>query len=227
MPTDAERIKEFVFDKRCKDLTGEVFGYLTVLSPYGRTNNKTIIWECLCKCGKIHYTSTNSLNQRVVKSCGCLKKEMIDSKPFRTHGMTKTRIYKIYQDMIARCTKPNNTSYPRYGAVGVKVCDRWLESFENFYTDTKDGYADNLTLDRYPNVNGDYEPNNFRWATYQQQSENKKNTIYLVIDGERKTLMEWSRISGNNPRLIRFRINVLKWVDTKKAVFKPSIRRVV
>lgn len=209
-----------------RDIVGKKFGRLTVLQPIGRTNNGTIVYKCKCDCGNYHHASTNSLRQYVIKSCGCLKRDLIESKPFKTHGMTKTRIYKIYQDMIARCYKQNNTSYCRYGAIGVKVCDRWLESFENFYNDTKNGYDEHLTLDRYPNVKGNYSPDNFRWATYQQQSENKKNTIYLNIDGEVKTLMEWSRISGNNPRLIRYRINHLKWQDIKMAVFKPTIRRV-
>lgn len=216
---------KFRFNTRCKDLTGMKFTYLTVLKPFGRTNNRTIVWECKCKCGSIHYASSNSLNQYVVKSCGCLKIEFINSKPFKTHGMTGTRIYKIWQDMIARCTKKSNISYPRYGGAGVKVCKRWLTSFENFYLDVKDGYEEHLTLDRFPNKKGSYGPSNFRWATYQQQSENKKNTIYLTIDGEKKTLMEWSRISGQNPRLIRFRLNTLKWKDIKMAVFRPTIRR--
>ncbi|HRP30461.1 MAG TPA: hypothetical protein PKV73_01150 [Agriterribacter sp.] len=141
--------------------------------------------------------------------------------------MSGTRIYKIWQDMIARCYKPNNASYLRYGGVGVSVCDRWRNSFDNFYIDVKDGYKDHLTLDRYPNDRGDYEPNNFRWATYQQQSENKKSTIYLTIDGETKTLMDWSRLSGVSPRLIRFRIKNLKWTDVKMAVYRPSTRKTV
>lgn len=210
---------------RYKSLVGKVFKYLTVLEAVGRTNNGTVVYKCQCKCGNIHYASTNSLTQYVIKSCGCLKKEWIDSKPFKTHGMTGTRIYKIWQDMIARCTKENNISYPRYGGIGVKVCSKWLNSFEEFYSDVHIGYEEHLTLDRFPNVKGNYQPDNFRWATYQQQSENKKNTIYLTIDGEKKTLMEWSRIANQNPRLIRFRLNVLKWVDIKMAVFKPTIRR--
>lgn len=219
MPTDEE-----IFRPK-KNILGKKFGRLTVLEPIGHTNNRTIIYKCQCDCGNVHHASTNSLTQYVIKSCGCLNKERIDSKPFKTHGMTKTRIYKIYQDMIARCYKKSNTSYERYGGVGIVVCDRWLESFENFYEDVKDGYSDSLTLDRFPDEKGHYSPTNFRWATYQQQSENKKNTIYLIIDGERKTLMDWSRVSGVSARLIRFRIKTMKWNDIKMAVFKPSVRK--
>jgi len=218
----ADTVEEY---KPKKNIINKKFGRLTVIEPVGYTNNRTIVYKCLCDCGNYHYASTNSLTQYVIKSCGCLNKERIDSKPFKTHGMSKTRIYKIWSDMIARCTKASNISYSRYGAIGTKVCDRWLHSFDNFYEDVKNGYEDHLTLDRFPNTKGDYEPNNFRWATYQEQSENKKNTIYLTIDGDRKTLMDWSRISGQSPRLIRFRINTLKWVDIKMAVFKPTIRR--
>jgi hypothetical protein len=205
-----------------KNIIGKKFGRLTVLEPIGKTNNGTTVYKCQCDCGNMHHASTNSLTQYVIKSCGCLKRDLIDSKPFKTHGMTGTRIYKIWQGMIARCYKEGNTSYSRYGAIGVKVCERWM-TFENFYADTHKGYSERLTLDRYPNPHGDYGPENFRWATYQEQSENKRNTIYLTIDGETKTLMDWSRISGIHPRLIRFRLNSLRWKDIKMAVYKPSI----
>ena len=119
----AETIEELKqnrgYNKRCMDLTGKTFSYLTVIERFGKTSNGTIIWKCLCKCGKTHFASTNSLNQYVVKSCGCLKQEWIDSKPFKTHGMAGTRLYKIWQDMIARCYKANNVSYSRYGGVIV------------------------------------------------------------------------------------------------------------
>jgi hypothetical protein len=215
--------KEF---RPIKNIVGLKFGRLTVIEPIGRTNNSTIIYKCLCDCGNYHHASTNSLRQYVIKSCGCLKKDMIESKPFKTHGMTKTRLYKIWQDMIARCYKPSNVSYKRYGAKGIIVCDSWRNSFISFYNDVKENYADHLTLDRI-NPNGNYEPSNVRWATYQEQAENKKNTIYLTIDGETKTLMSWSRISNVSARLIRFRLNILKWKDIKMAVFKPSIRKIV
>lgn len=208
-----------------KNIIGKKFGRLTVIEPIGHTNNRTIVYKCMCDCGNVHCASTNSLTQSVIKSCGCLNRERIESKPFKTHGMTNTRIYKIYQDMIARCYKENNTSYVRYGAKGIKVCDMWLTSFENFYEDVKIGYEDWLTLDRFPDKNGDYGPTNFRWATYQEQSENKSNTIYLTVNGVERTLMDWSRISGVSARLIRFRINTLKWQDHKMAVFKPSTRK--
>lgn len=217
----AETVKELQANRK-QSLVGKVFTYLTVLEPIGRTNNRTIVYRCLCKCGRTHHASTNSLTQSVIKSCGCLKKEWIDSKPFKTHGMTKTRIYKIWQDMMARCYKSNNTSFSRYGAVGIKVAISW-HKFIGFYSDMQEGYSEELTLDRKKPCEG-YCKENCRWATYQQQSENKKSTIYLNIDGETKTLMDWSRASGVSPRLIRFRINTLKWQDIKMAVYKPSIR---
>ena len=207
-------------EKRNACLIGKTFTYLTVLEVIGRTNNGTKVYKCLCKCGNTHFASTNSLKQSVIKSCGCLKKE----RQFKIHGMVGTRIYKIWQDMIARCNYQKNISYSRYGAKGVKVCDEW-RNFLNFYNDMKEGYFDDLTLDRIDSY-GNYEKQNCRWATYQEQSENKKNTIYLTIDGDKKTLMEWSRISGQNPRLIRFRLNALKWNDIKMAVFKPSTKKI-
>ena len=221
MPDTVEELKKFI-PKR--DMVGKKFGRLTVVEPIGRTNNGTIVYKCRCECGNTHHASTNSLRQYVIKSCGCLNRERFDSKPFKTHGMAGTRIYKTWQGMLARCNKPTSTSYDRYGGRGIKVCKRW-HKFVNFYSDMKEGYNDTLTIDRV-NPNGNYCKSNCRWATFQEQAENKRNTIFLTIDGVTKTLMDWSRISGVSSRLIAFRIRDLGWNDIKMAVYKPSVRKI-
>src|SRR5690348_10297260 len=101
-------------------LEGFTFHFLTVIKDIGRTNNGTIVYECLCKCGGITSVNANSLRQGVIKSCGCLAKETT-SRLFKTHGMRKTRIYKIWSGMLQRCNNPKNSSYNRYGALGIKV----------------------------------------------------------------------------------------------------------
>jgi hypothetical protein len=96
--------------------------------------------------------------------------------------------------MIQRCTNPNAPHYEDYGGRGINVCPRWRK-FENFYEDTKGGYADNLTLDR-PDNDGDYDPSNFRWATKKQQQNNKRNNVKLTIGTVTAGIEEWAKISG-------------------------------
>lgn len=197
------------------NLEGHSFHYLTVIKDIGRTNNGTIIYQCICKCGNITKANANSLRQGIIKSCGCWAKENARNK-FSTHGLSKTRIYKIWCGMIERCTKIGNKNYDKYGARGIKVCAKWA-TFEGFYEDMKDGYDDTLTLERINNK-GNYEKTNCKWATYKEQADNRRTTIYLTIDGVTKKLMEWSKISGTNPNIIRQRVKAYKW-SHKEAVY--------
>lgn len=95
--------------------------------------------------------------------------------------------------------------YHRYGGRGIKICDRWIESFENFYEDMKEGYNDTLQLDRI-DVNGNYCKENCRWATPQEQAKNKQNTAYLTYKGVTKRAREWAEMIGANPRTVVRRV---------------------
>lgn len=171
------------------DLKDKIFGRLKVLE-YVETRNHNTYWKCICDCGKTHITSCKCLINLSTISCGCYKRE-VDIKRKTKHGMYNTRIHSIWRHILDRCENPNSDSYKYYGALGIKVCDRW-HSFENFYEDTKKGYADNLSIDRYPNMKGDYEPTNFRWATRLQQSRNIKSNVRLEYNGENLTYGEWA-----------------------------------
>jgi hypothetical protein len=138
---------------------------------------------------------------------------------FRTHGMSKTRIYGIWLGMMERCYKEKSSSYERYGGRGIKVDEAW-HKFDQFYSDMKDTYSDELTLERKENGKS-YSNDNCRWASYKEQNENKRNTLYLLLNGERKTLMEWCRIYQVSDKLVRFRIKTMKW-DAEKALTTPS-----
>lgn len=101
----------------------------------------------------------------------------------QTHGMTHTRIYRIWCKMKERCNNPNIERYPNYGGRGIKVCYRWNNSFESFYEDMKDGYSDNLSIERI-DVNGNYEPSNCTWIPIEKQYKNKTNNVKFVLEGE-------------------------------------------
>ena len=93
------------------------------------------------------------------------------------HGMRHTRLYNIWRSMNQRCNNPNTINFKRYGGRGITVCDEWKDDFQAFYDwAMANGYSDELTIDRL-DPNGNYEPSNCRWATWEQQANNKRNSM--------------------------------------------------
>lgn len=173
------------------DLKGKTFGKLTVIGRSENINNRTM-WECLCECGNITIVEAYQLKSGATKSCGCLRHESHNS----THGLSKTRLFSIWSKMVARCTNKNNPAYKWYGDRGINVCNEWKNDFVAFYSWAKNnGYHDELTLERI-DVNGNYEPNNCKWIPLNEQPLNTRKTKYLTYHGERKTVSEWSKITG-------------------------------
>ena len=124
------------------NLMGKTFGRLTVISECDRRNNR-VTWRCLCECGIIRDVLSSNLTSGYTISCGCYRNERIKIAT-TTHGKSGKGMYISYQRMKDRCYNPNNNRYKNYGGRGIKVCDRWLESFENFLEDMENGYFENL-----------------------------------------------------------------------------------
>ena len=137
------------------------------------------------------------------------------------HGMTNTRIYRIWQGMLKRCFNQKRECFKYYGGRGITVCDEWRDSFKAFYDwAMSSGYSDTLTLERN-DVNGDYCPQNCRWATMKEQCENRKSNRFLSAFGETHTISQWAQITGLNFTTIKGRIDRLGW-DAEKALFTKT-----
>ena len=192
-----------------KDITGQKYGRLTAIK-YVYTKNKKAYWLCKCDCGNEVIIAYSSLKSKNTKSCGCLKHEYAKkyySNLNKTHGMTETNLYKKWLGIKTRCYNKGVHGYKNYGGRGIKVCDEWLHSFENFYDwAIYHGYSDGLTLERI-DTNGNYEPDNCKWITNLEQQNNKRNNRYIQYGAEKHTIAEWSRLTGINKNTLRDRLN--------------------
>nr|DAH22871.1 MAG TPA: hypothetical protein [Caudoviricetes sp.] len=154
------------------DLTGRIFGRLVVVERSG-TVNKHTMWLCRCDCGSEIIADAYNLRAGHTESCGCLQRERTGNAN-RTHGMTDSRLYTIWQSMKNRCYRKSYHAFHHYGGRGIRICEEWLCSFESFYDwAISHGYNDTLSIDRI-DVNGNYCPANCRWATMKEQNMNKR-----------------------------------------------------
>jgi hypothetical protein len=175
------------------DLSGLRFGRWTVLGYHHTTADGKGAWLCRCDCGTKRPVVGRDVRSGKSRSCGCLNIEETGRRS-RTHGLSKTREYRIWGAMISRCYNPNVPHYGCYGGRGIRVCRRWRESFEAFLADVGACPA-GMSIER-EDVNGDYCPQNCRWATRLQQSQNRRNNIMLTLDGNTHCLAEWGRRLG-------------------------------
>lgn len=173
-------------EKKTKILSQGVFGRLTTTSDEFFEGGR---WQCKvsCLCGKAFTVRGDSLTSGNTTSCGCLHKETI-SKRFTKHARSKSSLYKNYHGILQRCYNKDSLPYNEYGGRGITVCDRWLESFENFLEDMGERPSKTHSIDRI-DVNGNYEPSNCRWATTSQQAFNKRRKSSNLTG---RTNVHWS-----------------------------------
>lgn len=197
---------------------GKKFGLLTPVIRRGNNKFGHRTWLCECECGGQKLVSgSDLLNNRII-SCGC--KRNAGGLSMLTHGLSKHPIYKVWSDMIRRCYDQKCKNYKFYGAKGVSVCDEWRCNITNFYEwAIKNGWEKGLSIDRFPNNSGNYEPNNCRWATRHQQDNNRTDNHILTARGITATLTQFSIISGNGVKTIHDRIK--RGWDIEEAIFSP------
>lgn len=209
----------FFIDRTGEVVSGETFGNLTViqeakphLRPHAKNGNivKERMVECECVCGNIITTQLAHLRNGSSKSCGCSRE---------THNLSGHHLYSIWADVKKRCFNKNHVAFHRYGGRGITICERWKD-FQNFYDDLILGYKKGLTLDRINN-DGNYEPNNCRWATVKNQCNNTCNTIRVEYNGEIYPLTIICEKLGVNYMTIRNRIKTLGLTFTE-AINRPK-----
>lgn len=185
------------------DLTGRKFGRWTVLAdttperrPKGflkRRYQGVTQWRCQCECGKIkEHVLYTSLTSGCSQSCGCLRSELHRKPDNEVHAL-RNPLYSIWMSMKTRCYNERHVTYPNYGGRGIGICDRWLESFDNFAKDMGPRPSDNHSVERKDN-NGDYSPENCCWHTHLGQSNNRRNNLVHQWKGKRMNLTQIARM---------------------------------
>ncbi len=187
------------------DITGYVFGRLLVISYAGQNARRISTWVCKCDCGEIVVINKNHLNSGITQSCGCLQREKARGAGdrTRTHGLSTSPVYAVWDSMIQRCHNPSRKDFPHYGGRGIQVCDKWRK-FENFLSDMGQP-PKGMSLERI-DVNRGYSLDNCTWIPKADQYYNRTDTKYLEIDGVKQPLGLWAKQKNLKYRLLSDRV---------------------
>lgn len=192
---------------RFVDLTGQHYGKWLVQARATQNLHGKPAWECVCECGTTKVVAGSVLRMGESTSCGCYQKELAAKNlgdAARKHGLHNTPEYFRWLNLKTRCANPKDPAYADYGGRGIAVCQRWMDSFEAFLEDVGERPSPEHSIDRIDN-NGNYEPNNVRWATKQEQANNRRNNVQVTYNGETKTLAAWAREAGITPEGVAYR----------------------
>lgn len=205
---------------RLKELSGQRFGRLLVVGPVGYP----VKWLCQCDCG--NETTIRGSEVRKSTSCGCYRRSRLGTLSFK-HGAgrrgKKAPEWKIWTGMRRRCGDADDSSY---GGRGIRVCDRWVNGeegrtgYECFLADLGPRPSAKYTIERSDN-DGNYEPNNCRWATRAEQSRNRRSQRLISLDGRKVPVWKAAEITGLKKDVIYDRLR-LGWTE-KDALQTPSL----
>lgn len=189
---------------KLQDLTGQKFNRLTVVKYLSKSK-----WLCKCDCGNETIVLTGHLKSGHTKSCGCYNSELTTKRNTK-HGLSHTRLFKIWSHIKARCYNSKCERYINYGGRGIIICEEWRNSFKSFYDwAMANGYQEDLSIERINN-NGNYEPNNCKWIPMEQQAKNKQNSVFYSFNGRNYSLKELSELFNINKGTLQSRLQ-RKW----------------
>ena len=182
------------------DIAGQKFGRLLVMKRVMVRGAKNVMWACRCDCGGSIVAAASNIKSGITQSCGCFARETAASllrgnTSQRTHHKSQTLEYNSWGSMKQRCLNPSNPKYPNYGGRGIRICNQWVNSFENFLSDMGKKPSRFYTLHRINN-DGNYEPSNCEWATSKVQGRNTTRSRFVEIDGVRLCVTEWCERLG-------------------------------
>lgn len=207
-----------------ESLIGTKYGRLTIIGF--EHAKRHWMWRMRCDCGNEKTLNPSDVKTGKTRSCGCLHNEAARERAskFTNHVKDNKRLYGIYNGMKKRCYSPKEPRYADYGGRGIVICDEWMDEehgFDNFVAwANKNGYKDNLTIDRI-DVDGDYRPENCQWKTLKEQNNNKRQTLWVEYKGERIQLHKLCEREGVSYDTVHNRIYALGW-DVEKAIETPS-----
>lgn len=205
--------------RRVKLLNGMIFGRLTVISIHEikeikGAKKRKYYYLCQCSCGKEAVVHSDLLKRGYTRSCGCLSSEQRKTGDNRrVHGLKNTPEYICWTTAKQRCFNPKNEKYPDYGKRGIKMCDRWCNSFEAFYENMGKRPSSEHSIDRI-DVNGHYCPENCRWATREQQANNRRTCKNVTLGCVTLTVSQWEREMGFKCGVIKRRL-LLGWEESR------------
>lgn len=204
------------------NLIGRRFGRLTVIERAEKpchVKNIRAYWKCVCNCGNEIVLDTYALTSGQTQSCGCLRKEQLTVRN-TIHGKSSTSIYHTWQHIKSRCFNSNDKAYKNYGRRGISVCPDWIDNFQAFYdyvSQLEHFGEEGYTLDRINN-NGNYEPDNLRWATAKIQRCNQRRNNFVECEGKLMTLKGAAEKSGINYGTLKCRYRA---GDREDRLFRP------
>lgn len=213
---------------KIRDMTGRVFGYLTILRREGSVRaGQTWIatWAARCVCGAtvvVRGSYLRATNRGPKKSCGCRRGEML-TDAWGTHGMTGHPAWNSWSGMRQRCGNPQGKDWTNYGGRGITVCERWQESFENFWADMGPTYVKGRSIDRRDNALG-YTPENCRWATPPVQGNNTR--VNRIIDTPRGAMTVKQAAAAFGLTYVTLHARIFRYgYSVEKALTRPVRRR--
>lgn len=201
------------------ELTGKRFGRLTVISMAYNDGYGTY-WNCKCDCGNETIVKGALLTYGNTKSCGCQRAEAFKRcvENGTKHNLSHHPLYPKWKSMRKRCSNPNEKEYKNYGGRGITVCEEW-DDFKAFYDwAITHGWREDLTIDRIDNNKG-YSPDNCRFIPAKEQVRNRRKTVYLEYNNEKRPLSEWCELLGLKMKTCYGRLHYYGWSNPEEILF--------